>query len=123
MEEILRVENLSKSFGELKAVDELSFAVEKGKFFAFLGQNGAGKSTTINMLIGTIIKDSGNIIYAGNKNFKEFKDKIGVVFQNNIFDKMLTAEENMKLYGRLYSKNNEDINARYEELAELFFFN
>ena len=59
MEEILRVENLSKSFGELKAVDELSFAVEKGKFFAFLGQNGAGKSTTINMLIGTIIKDSG----------------------------------------------------------------
>ena len=122
MEEILRVENLSKSFGELKAVDELSFAVEKGKFFAFLGQNGAGKSTTINMLIGTIIKDSGNIIYAGNKNFKEFKDKIGVVFQNNIFDKMLTAEENMKLYGRLYSKNNEDINARYEELAELFKF-
>lgn len=122
MEEILRVENLSKSFGGLKAVDKLSFVVEKGKLFAFLGQNGAGKSTTINMLIGTLIKDSGNIVYGDGKTFKEFKDRIGVVFQNNIFDDMLSAEENMKLYGRLYSKNNEDIIARYEQLAQLFDF-
>ena len=120
MSEILRVENLSKSFGHLKAVDNLSFSVESGKLFAFLGQNGAGKSTTINMLIGSLSADNGQIVYGGNKSFKEFKDKIGVVFQNNIFDEVLTVEENLKLFGRLYSKNNDSIKERYEELAKLF---
>ena len=120
MSEILRVENLSKSFGHLKAVDNLSFSVESGKLFAFLGQNGAGKSTTINMLIGSLSADKGQIVYGGNKSFKEFKDKIGVVFQNNIFDEVLTVEENLKLFGRLYSKNKDSIKERYEELAKLF---
>lgn len=120
MSEILRVENLSKSFGHLKAVDNLSFSVESGKLFAFLGQNGAGKSTTINMLIGSLSVDNGQIVYGGNKSFKEFKDKIGVVFQNNIFDEVLTVEENLKLFGRLYSKNKDSIKERYEELANLF---
>ena len=120
MSEILRVENLSKSFGHLKAVDNLSFSVESGKLFAFLGQNGAGKSTTINMLIGSLSADNGQIVYGGNKSFKEFKDKIGVVFQNNIFDEVLTVEENLKLFGRLYAKNKDSIKERYEELAKLF---
>ena len=120
MSEILRVENLSKSFRHLKAVDNLSFSVESGKLFAFLGQNGAGKSTTINMLIGSLSADNGQIVYGGNKSFKEFKDKIGVVFQNNIFDEVLTVEENLKLFGRLYSKNKDSIKERYEELAKLF---
>ncbi len=120
MSEILRVENLSKSFGHLKAVDNLSFSVESGKLLAFLGQNGAGKSTTINMLIGSLSADNGQIVYGGNKSFKEFKDKIGVVFQNNIFDEVLTVEENLKLFGRLYSKNKDSIKERYEELANLF---
>ena len=120
MSEILRVENLSRSFGHLKAVDNLSFSVESGKLFAFLGQNGAGKSTTINMLIGSLSADNGQIVYGGNKSFKEFKDKIGVVFQNNIFDEVLTVEENLKLFGRLYSKNKDSIKERYEELAKLF---
>lgn len=122
MTEILRVENLSKSFGHLKAVDDLSFKVESGKLFAFLGQNGAGKSTTINMLIGSLSADNGQIVYAGDKSFKQFKDKIGVVFQNNIFDDVLTVEENLKLFGRLYSKNKEGIKERYEELSHLFKF-
>ncbi len=122
MAEILRVENLFKCFGQLKAVDDLSFCVESGKLFAFLGQNGAGKSTTINMLIGTLCPDGGKIVYGGDKSFKQFKDKIGVVFQNNIFDNFLTVEENMKLFGRLYSKNSESIKERYEELANLFKF-
>lgn len=122
MAEILRVENLSKSFGQLKAVDDLSFCVESGKLFAFLGQNGAGKSTTINMLIGTLAADKGKIVYGGDKTLKQFKDKIGVVFQNNIFDDFLTVEENMKLFGRLYSSEKESIKQRYEELAKLFEF-
>lgn len=122
MAEILRVENLSKSFGKLKAVDDLSFSVESGKLFAFLGQNGAGKSTTINMLIGTLAQDNGKIVYARDKTFKDFKEKIGVVFQNNIFDDCLTVEENIKLFGRLYSSNKDSIKERYEELAALFDF-
>lgn len=122
MAEMLRVENLSKTFGTLKAVNDLSFSVESGKLFAFLGQNGAGKSTTINMLIGTLERDNGNIVYAGDKNFKEFKEKIGVVFQGNILDDMLTVEENLKLFGRLYAKNSDSIKERYENLAKLFEF-
>jgi len=122
MAEILRVENLCKNFGDLKAVDNLSFKVESGKLFAFLGQNGAGKSTTINMLIGTLERDNGNIVYAGDKSFKDFKEKIGVVFQNNILDEELTVEENLKLFGRLYSKNNEKIKERYQNLANILGF-
>lgn len=117
---ILEVEKLSKNFGLLKAVDELSFSVDKGKLFAFLGQNGAGKSTTINMLIGTLERDGGNIVYDGDKAFKQFKDKIGVVFQNNICDDMLSVEENLKLFGRLYSDKGDDVKARYAALAEMF---
>lgn len=122
MAEILSVKHLSKSFGQLKAVDDLSFNVESGKLFAFLGQNGAGKSTTINMLIGTLERDGGEIVYAGDQTFTQFKEKIGVVFQNNILDNFLTVEENIKLYGRLYAENNERIKNRYEELAKLFEF-
>ncbi len=122
MAEILRVENLCKNFGDLKAVDNLSFNVESGKLFAFLGQNGAGKSTTINMLIGTLERDNGSIIYGGDKTFKDFKEKIGVVFQNNILDDVLTVEENLKLFGRLYAKNNGSIKERYETLANIFEF-
>lgn len=122
MSEILRVENLTKSFGTLKAVDGLSFCVESGKLFAFLGQNGAGKSTTINMLIGNLPSDGGKIVYGGDKTFKEFKSKIGVVFQNNIFDDILTVEENVKLFGRLYSGKKQNIKERYEQLAKLFDF-
>lgn len=122
MAEILSVKHLSKSFGQLKAVDDLSFKVESGKLFAFLGQNGAGKSTTINMLIGMLERDGGEIVYAGDQTFTQFKEKIGVVFQNNILDNFLTVEENIKLYGRLYAENNERIKNRYEELAKLFEF-
>ncbi len=122
MSAILQVENLSKSFGQVLAVNNLNFKVESGEFLAFLGQNGAGKSTTINMLIGNLERDSGNIVYSEGKSFKEFKEKIGVVFQNNILDDLLTVEENLKFFGRLYSKNNESIKERYEELSKLFEF-
>ncbi len=119
MSTILNVENLTKNFGELKAVDDLSFSVESGKLFAFLGQNGAGKSTTINMLIGTLPIDEGRVTYNENKTLKDFKDKIGIVFQNNVCDESLTVEENLKLYGRLYAKANEDIKLRYSNLSNL----
>ena len=120
MKTIIEVKDLCKSFAEVKAVNNLNFEVKVGELFAFLGQNGAGKSTTINILIGTLLKDSGTIVYADNEKFEQFKDKIGVVFQNNILDDSLSVEENLKLYGKLYSSKN--VNARYEELAELLDF-
>lgn len=122
MNEILRVEHLTKTFGNNKAVDDLSFTVQSGELFAFLGQNGAGKSTTINMLIGTLARDGGTITYGDHQDFKAFKNKIGVVFQDNILDDTLTVKENLKLYGQLYAKNRESIQARYEELAALLDF-
>ncbi len=122
MKEILKVINLNKSFKELKAVDNLSFVVESGKLFAFLGQNGAGKSTTINMVIGVLPKDSGEIIFDENKTFSEFKNKIGVVFQNNVFDDNLTVKENLMFYGNLYANKNFNVLKRYNELLELFDF-
>ncbi|MDR1628598.1 MAG: ABC transporter ATP-binding protein [Oscillospiraceae bacterium] len=116
---VITVENLSKAFDGKKAVDNLSFSVPKGSLFAFLGQNGAGKSTTINMLIGLLKKDGGGIRYNGSDNFAAFKDKIGVVFQNNIFDDLLSVQENLLLYGSFYLSDSAAVKKRYAEIVEL----
>jgi len=118
-ENIITVEHLSKSFNGIKAVDDLSFSVQQGSLFAFLGQNGAGKSTTINMLIGLLKKDSGTVLYDGSKGAASFKDKIGVVFQNNVFDELLTVEENLLLYGCLYMVDKKAVKKRYSEIVSL----
>lgn len=115
---VISVENLSKAFDGKTAVDGLSFSVPRGSLFAFLGQNGAGKSTTINMLVGLLEKDSGTFFYDGY-NDASFKEKIGVVFQNNIFDELLSAEENLLLYGSLYMADKRAVKARYNEIIAL----
>lgn len=115
---ILQIENLSKSYGNLKAVSDLSFNVPRGSFFCFLGQNGAGKSTTINILIGLLEKDAGKVLYEG-EGFDTFKDKIGVVFQNNVFDDRLTVKENLQLYGTLYMSDVNAMKSRYEQVVSL----
>ena len=116
---ILAVENLSKAFDGKKAVDDLSFVVQSGSLFAFLGQNGAGKSTTINMLIGLLKKDGGRVLYDGSPDFAAFKNQIGVVFQNNVFDDLLTVEENLKLYGALYLSDPKAVKSRLAEISAL----
>jgi len=116
---ILDIKNLTKLYGDFKAVDDLSFVVSQGNLFAFLGQNGAGKSTTINIIIGLLGKDSGKIKYGNNQSFNEFKSQIGVVFQNNIFDDLLTVEENLMLYGSLYTKDKNQLKMRYAEIIEI----
>ncbi|MDR1272325.1 MAG: ABC transporter ATP-binding protein [Clostridiales Family XIII bacterium] len=116
---ILAVSGLAKAFSGVTAVDDLSFTVPRGSLFAFLGQNGAGKSTTINMLIGLLARDKGSVEYDGSTDFASFKNQIGVVFQNNVFDDLLSVEENLMLYGRLYMTGVAAARARYREIVEL----
>lgn len=119
MSDILQIKDLTKTFKSKLAVNDISFNVKSGTLFAFLGQNGAGKTTTINMLIGLLAPDSGQIIYKNDKTFLEYKDNIGVVFQNNVCDDFLTVEENLITYGSLYTKSLKNMKERFNELVEL----
>lgn len=119
MQNIIEVKNLVKTFGAKTAVDGISFAVAKRSLYAFLGQNGAGKTTTIHMIIGLLSHDKGSILYNGSSDYGSFKNKIGIVFQNNISDDLLTVEENLQTYGTLYIKSSQRMKARLAEIAEL----
>ena len=123
MESIIKIKNLSKSFGEVKAVQNLSFEVRKGELFAFLGVNGAGKSTTISIMCGQLQKDSGSVIIDGcdlDSNIDSIKSEIGVVFQNSVLDQSLTVYDNLQIRAALYGINGNEFNKRLEELVELF---
>ena len=105
MEPIIEIEHLYKSFGEVHAVSDLSFHVERGELFAFLGVNGAGKSTTISILCGQLGKDSGEVRVCGesveNKNRKTAR-ALGVVFQNSVLDAPLSVRDNLLSRAALY---------------------
>lgn len=103
--DIIRIEHLNKTFGDVKAVRDLGFCVKKGELFAFLGVNGAGKSTTISILCGQLSKDSGTVQIKGIDNQRageQTKMLIGVVFQDSVLDKPLTVKENLKSRAALY---------------------
>ena len=120
---IIKIENLNKSYGNIKAVNNLSFQVKEGELFSFLGINGAGKSTTINMICGELKKDSGEIFICDKSidgNDKYIKQKIGVVFQESLLDKSLTVYDNLKIKAALYGIVGETFKKRYDELSSLF---
>ena len=103
--DMIKITHLKKSFGDVKAVNDLSFRVKKGELFAFLGVNGAGKSTTISILCGQLSKDSGTVQIKGIDNERageQTKRLIGVVFQDSVLDKPLTVKENLKSRAALY---------------------
>lgn len=122
MDHILEVKQLKKSYKEIKAVKGISFNVKRGSLFAFLGPNGAGKSTTINMITTLLSKDEGSILLNGKTDPNYFRSKIGVVFQNNVLDDLLTVKENLILRGALYLQTKEEILKRYESLKEFLGF-
>lgn len=122
MDHILEVKQLKKSYKEIKAVKGISFDVKRGSLFAFLGPNGAGKSTTINMITTLLSKDEGSILLNGKTDPNYFRSKIGVVFQNNVLDDLLTVKENLILRGALYLQTKEEILKRYESLKEFLGF-
>ena len=120
--EAIEIKELCKSFGDIKAVNNISFKVKKGDFFAFLGVNGAGKSTTISIICGQLCKDSGSVAVCG-KNIEtgidEIKGKIGVVFQECALDKVLSVFDNLKIKASLYGITGEKFKTRLKELCEL----
>jgi len=119
---ILKIDNLCKSFGEVKAVNNISFEVRKGELFAFLGTNGAGKSTTIKILTTLLKQDSGTFLLNNKNNDNYIRSKIGVVFQENVLDNFLTVKENLLYTGALFLKNKELVLKKYEELKTLLEF-
>ena len=122
MEPIIKVEGLKKHFGEIKAVNGIDFAVEKGGLFGFLGVNGAGKSTTINMLCTVLKPTAGEATICGmsvGKEDEEIRKKIGVVYQNNCLDERLTVKENLYIRGALYESNGKRLAENVMRVCEV----
>ena len=125
MEHIIEIKNLTKAFGSVRAVDGISFAVRRGELFAFLGVNGAGKSTTIHMLCGQLKRDSGEIFINGRSldgGVEAIKRELGVVFQSSVLDSALNVTDNLKSRAALYGITGEAFAARLAELADLLDF-
>lgn len=125
MEQIISIDGLCKSFGDVKAVQNLSFQVKKGELFAFLGVNGAGKSTTISILCGQLAKDAGSVFVCGEdveKGMEKICRKLGVVFQNSVLDKALTVRDNLQSRAALYGITGKEFKKRLSELASLLDF-
>ncbi len=123
LENIIEINHLNKSFGDVKAVDDLSFNVRRGELFAFLGVNGAGKSTTISIICGQLSKDSGEVTVCGvSDNMSRVSEKIGVVFQNSVLDGALTVRDNLRSRGALYGIKGKAFEQRIEQLAEILDF-
>lgn len=125
MSGIIEIKGLNKSFGDIRAVNDLSFSVRQGELFAFLGVNGAGKSTTINIICGQLSKDSGSVRIDSqelDKNVDTIKSKFGVVFQSSVLDKAFTVKDNLESRAALYGIVGEDFKKRLAELADMLDF-
>lgn len=122
MRDIITIDHLSKQFGEVKAVQDLSFRVREGELFAFLGVNGAGKSTTIHIMCGQLKKDGGKIVIDGadlDGGADPVKQKLGVVFQNSVLDGALTVWDNLESRAALYKITGAAFKKRFSELDAL----
>lgn len=122
MPKAIEITGLKKYFGEVKAVDDISFEVERGSLFAFLGLNGAGKSTTINIICTLLKKDGGKVSVAGidiDKDPVAIRKKTGVVFQGSILDEKLSVKDNLSVRASFYGLYGEKWNRRLAELDDL----
>lgn len=118
---ILEIEHLSKSYGDVRAVNDISFHIDEGEFFSFLGVNGAGKSTTINIITTVLPKDSGKVVVFGadiDRDPMKVREKIGIVFQNSVLDGRLSVYDNLSSRAALYGFYGEDKKKRIAKIAE-----
>ena len=119
---IIEINSLKKSFGDVEAVKDVSFSVKEGELFAYLGVNGAGKSTTISILCGALARDGGTVKVGGfdiDKDGDKIKSLIGVVFQNSVLDRALSVKENLRCRASLYGICGNDFEKRLNELSSL----
>ncbi|CCV63933.1 ABC-type multidrug transport system, ATPase component [Alteracholeplasma palmae J233] len=122
MDYIIQTTNLTKSYNNFQAVKGIDFKVKRGGLFAFLGLNGAGKSTTINILCSIIQKDSGKIMIDGldlDKDVNKIKEKVGIVFQRSVLDLQLTVLQNLLSRASLYPLTKEQTHNRIQYLTEI----
>lgn len=123
MKNIIEIEGLKKYYGDVKAVDGIDLAVEEGSLFAFLGLNGAGKSTTINIMCSLLRKDCGKVTIDGydlDRQADRIKSLIGMVFQNSVLDARLSVKDNLSVRASFYGLCGKQWKERLEELTELF---
>ena len=119
---IIEISHLNKAFGSVKAVNDLSFHVRPGELFAFLGVNGAGKSTTISIMCGQLKADSGSVKISGldaDKDIAGITRRLGVVFQGSVLDKPLSVRDNLESRAALYGITGKAFENRLRELCEL----
>ncbi len=117
---MVEISHLKKYFKNVKAVDDISFSIKEGQLFAFLGLNGAGKSTTINIICNTLEKDSGEVKVNGiniEENMGKIKPLLGVVYQNSVLDAKLSVYDNLKFRGMLYGLSKSEFEERLKNLA------
>ncbi|MCL2286914.1 MAG: ATP-binding cassette domain-containing protein [Firmicutes bacterium] len=122
MKKIIEVKNFIKRYGNVRAVNDISFYVEEGMLFSFLGPNGAGKSTTIDTLCTLLDYNRGSITIDGcdlRKDSESIRRKIGVVFQESLLDDLLTVRENLLIRAGLYIKNKSAIRWKVNQIIEL----
>lgn len=122
---MIEISHLVKNFGDVQAVQNLSFRVKEGELFAFLGINGAGKSTTINIMCGQLSKDAGTVLIDGidmDDDTDSIKRSLGAVFQNSVLDKDLSVQDNLQSRAALYGIKGKEFRERLAELSELLEF-
>lgn len=121
-ETVIRASHLKKYFKEIKAVDDISFEIKRGELFGFLGINGAGKSTTINMLCTLSRPTAGEVEVCGHvlgREDEQIRERIGVVYQNNCLDERLSVKENLFVWGSLYEKNGSRLKSQILNVCEI----
>jgi len=119
LNDVVEIENLTKKFEDVVAVDNISFTVKKGEIFGFLGPNGAGKTTTLNILVTIMKPTSGLAKVAGYdvvKHPDKVREKIGVVFQDTTLDKELTGKENLWIHGKVYGVPSDRLKKSIQKL-------
>ena len=124
--EAIKVEHLVKKYKNHTAVNDISFTVQEGELFAFLGENGAGKSTTINILCTILKKNEGNISILGHelgKEDDEIRNQLGIVFQNSVLDGKLSVKQNLYTRGAYYGLSKQEMDKRLEQFSDAFELN